>query len=59
MKAVQLDVEPLNEKVAETNREYEQAVQAWQSEEEEATNEERQMSRLVDRLDEINTSISR
>ncbi|KAI7892510.1 uncharacterized protein EV154DRAFT_537478 [Mucor mucedo] len=58
-KAVQLDVEPLNEKIAEATREFDQEVQSWKREEEEASNEERQMSRLVDRLDELNTSISR
>lgn len=54
-----MDVEPLNEKIAEATREFDQEVHSWKREEEEASNEERQMSRLVDRLDELNTSISR
>lgn len=54
-----MDKEPLNEKVIETTREYDQAVKSWRIEEEAASNEERQMSRTVDRLDEFNSIISR
>jgi hypothetical protein len=49
----------LKQKVQETTQEYEAAVKSWKVVEEAASNEERVISRIVERLDEFNNSISR
>lgn len=58
-KNIEKDVDPLKQKVQETQQEYEEAVKQWRVQEEAASNEERVMSRIVERLEEFNNNISR
>lgn len=58
-KNIEKDVDPLKQKVQETQQEYEEAVKQWGVQEEAASNEERVMSRIVERLEEFNNNTSR
>lgn len=53
------DIEPLKEKVQETTEKYDEAVRQWRVTEEAASNEERTMSRIVERIEEYNNQIAR
>lgn len=54
-----MDFEPLNQKVTEASNAYEKEVREWRTIEESINQEEREMSRQVDRVDESNNAISR
>lgn len=54
-----MDIDPLKEKVQETTQRYEEAVKRWRVTEEAASNEERVMSRIVERVEEYNNQIAK
>lgn len=58
-KSIEMDVEPLTQKVSEATRKYEEELKSFKLIEETCNKEENEMSRYSDRLEECNNSISR